>query len=465
MIKRTKVDLKEERKILTQMIVDSAFLKQMIEIIDVRLFESAFVQRVGGWVTEYYNFTEEAPEKNIQEIYIQKRKEISSEDEIDLIGEFLSALSKDYERGKIQNLDYSVNNAVFYFKKQSIKNLRQRLQDALDAEDMTAAENIIGQYRRVEKITGQGVDLLNDAKAIRDAFNEEFEYLFHMPGDLGKAIGPLNRGDFIAYVGPPKRGKTFWMLETAWRPVFKGLKVFFASLEMQKPQMVRRAWQAFTGQPKHSGEVEIPYFINTDDDNMVEISYKKVKKNGVGNLPVEDLQKKYKRASRGGNLKIVCYPAGCASVNTIEQTLSNFETYENWIPDVIVVDYADLLQPDAKIREYRHQIDGVWKELRAMAQKRNCLVVTGSQAGRQTLDRDAKSSDVSEDIRKVAHVTCLIVLNQTPEEKKQKFMRLGIAAQREGAPEHSEVVVLQNLEIGRPCLDTRYKTKVKFSED
>ena len=64
----------------------------------------------------------------------------------------------------------------------------------------------------------------------------------------------------------------------------------------------------------------------------------------------------------------------------MEQCLDDWEAREGFVPDVIVIDYADLLEADGKSTEFRHKQDSIWKGLRAMSQKRHALVLTATQA-------------------------------------------------------------------------------------
>ena len=46
------------------------------------------------------------------------------------------------------------------------------------------------------------------------------------------------------------------------------------------------------------------------------------------------------------------------------------------IPDVIIVDYADILAPeDTRQSEKRHQVDETWKALRRLSQEWHALVI------------------------------------------------------------------------------------------
>ena len=83
-----------------------------------------------------------------------------------------------------------------------------------------------------------------------------------------------------------------------------------------------------------------------------------------------------------------------------------------------------------------------------------------SQSGRQSIDKNADSKDIAEDIRKLAHITSMVALNQTPEEKKNGILRLKQLALREGEQEFREAVCTQCLSIGRIITDSRFDNEI-----
>ncbi|MBT9138972.1 MAG: hypothetical protein DDT31_01552 [Syntrophomonadaceae bacterium] len=127
--------------------------------------------------------------------------------------------------------------------------------------------------------------------------------------------------------------------------------------------------------------------------------------------------------------------------------------YDDFAPDVIVIDYADILASDYK-GEFRHQENEKWKALRRLSQSRKCLVITATQTDTDAYKKKSITLDnFSEDKRKYAHVTGMLTLNQTPEEKEAGTMRLNWLLLRDGEfGGNNEVTVAQALRIGQPML-------------
>jgi replicative DNA helicase len=460
-LKREKIDLSEERRILSYMITSTSFLTKVHSIAIPKLFKSSFSRIVSEWIWEYYDYTSQAPKRGIEEIYLKKNQKLN-EDDKELIKEFLSNLSKDWEKYEPNNVIYTAKNATEYFGLRSLEKLRDRLTDTIESQDKASGERLISEYRKVERPSSKHIDLLTNASAIKNAFSHEHEHLFSFPGALGSFVGTFMRGDFFAIMGAMKRGKSHYLWYTGNRALNMGLKVLFISLEMTEKQMLRRMWQGMTGQPYETGKIRIPAFKRKGD--KYEVGFNHVNKSGMDLSKVEEKQEFYRKMVRTGELKFIEFPTYGASARDIETELINLEYYEGFIPDVVIVDYADILKPINERVDYRHQLDTTWKKLRGIAQDRSLLMVTGSQTGRGGMERDVTATDVAEDYRKLAHVTKMIALNQNKKEKEDGIMRMSNIVQREGKMNINEAIVLQCYDIGRPYIDSMNREEVDIDK-
>ncbi len=458
-MKVVKVDLTQERKVVTNFIVSDQFVKELAPVTKPQLFRSSYAKLVVGWVLEYYEHFKQAPGKNIKDLFQSKAEFIQDEDTKDSIAEFLTRLSKDWEATKAHNIEFSIKQGYTYLKTRSLDQLKDSISNALLEGNIPQAEQLVGSYSRLEPSLGEGVSILKDSGRVSAAFMEEEEVLFSFPGALGLVVGKFSRGDFLGILAPMKRGKTWLMWYVAECAMLRSLKVVFFTLEMTENQMIRRSWQALTGLPKEKGEVKIPYF-ETMSEGAYEILSKTEEREKLDPSQVKVQQDKMRRLFRGGDVKIISLPAYSATVDDLELHLDNLAHYDNFEADVVVVDYADIVAPSKGIKDARHQLDDTWKRLRRMAQARDMFVCTASQAAKVTFERDVSQLDVAEDIRKLAHVTHMMALNQTPEESEQGIIRVSQIAIREGRKVFDQAVVLQCLDIGKTYLDSRLASQV-----
>lgn len=457
--KKQKIDISEEKKIITGMIVSDNFLARIQNILDMNLFQIPYSRIIIRWCNEYYNKYGKSPKVDIQSIFNANSKNIHSEDQKELIGEFLSNLSENYVNGESFNSEYAIDQAEKYFRLRKLENTKDELIGALLDLDIDQAEKVIGSFKRVSIPQNSGVDILEDKQQIIQAIDGEGEdIIFRYPGVLGKLISPFRRGNLVAFLAPMKRGKSYWLIDAAIRGLLHGYNVLFVSLEMTYADVIRRIYQNFLGETIKETNLEIPYFDEKD------VLYEKKHKLGLSVMRATKKAKSIKKMVGSGRFKLLCFPSNSANINDIRIIMDNLEHYENFVADEIIFDYGDILGPEPDSpRDYRHKLDHTWKEMRGLAHEKNALVVSASQSTKDSLTRDMNQKDVAEDIRKMAHVTTMIALNQTQEDKKKNIMKVKVLAERfEDFHFGKEAIVLQHFGMAKSYIDSRWSTDVNL---
>lgn len=85
-------------------------------------------------------------------------------------------------------------------------------------------------------------------------------------------------------------------------------------------------------------------------------------------------------------------------------------------PDVVIVDYADLLRGHGQ--EKRHELEGIYEDLRGLAGEYELPVWTASQANRSALEEDViDASKVAESYGKVMVADFIISLSRKVQDK------------------------------------------------
>lgn len=446
-------DIDLEKDIITGIITNTHFLKEISQIYSQDIFQISYAKIIIKWCIDYYDNYGECPNSNIQEIFNgYKRKQNTDESQIELIEKFLSNLSDKYVKG---NTEYHIDIAEKYFRKRKINILKEKLGMLLLENRIEECEKEIGDYKRPAMITTTGVDIIHGN--INQILNQENEILFQFPGHLGEMISPFTREDFVGIAAPMKRGKTFWLIELGIKGMMRGNKVLFYSLESSEQKIIKRIYQNLLGESNKEREIEWPYF------NEDTIEYKTITKKGITQPQILKKKKQIQTMINEG-FWVACFPTYSINVDDIKIHLDNLQYYENYVPDIIIVDYADILGPEKNSsKEERHKLNNTWLALRGLAQERKVLMITGTQLTKATFNRDANEEDIAEDIRKLAHVTHMIALNQSREDKKKSIMRVSMLVVRDDQfYVDEEMVVLECKEIGKPYLDARWKKDVKL---
>ena len=133
-----------------------------------------------------------------------------------------------------------------------------------------------------------------------------------------------------------------------------------------------------------------------------------------------------------GALKIKEFPTKRAYFNTIRAYLAQLKNYEDFTPDVIIVDYLELLTTDPKLAEYQAQ-ERLAQELRGLASESNCLMWAATQTNREgkkvTLITDTELAD---SYGKTRVCDLVFSLNQTEEEFDSGKARVYVIKSRNG---------------------------------
>ena len=462
---RRRVESDRERDIIKGMIVSSEYLKKIKPVYKNEFFSLPYAKTLASWIMEYYDRYEKSPVTDIQSIFENNKSQLHDKARIEMIDTFLGSISEEFVEDETYNVDYHVDKTVQYFKSQSLDLLIDQIKSAKLSNDYTRAEAAIANYKRAEKNIVSGIDVWSDKDSHLDALRSkgEEEALIRFAGDLGKLIRPWCRKELVVWMAPGKRSKSWWLIECSLIASFNKLNVCFFSFEMTREQILARIQQRITGcffskDGEAEREYEMPFFDANYDINRVVHKRKEIKKavNAKGVLKkVRDVE----RFTRSKRFKLFDAPSNSTKATDISLILDNYEHYEGFVPDVILIDYPDILKYESN-KETRHAINDTWLTLRAISQERNCLVVVVSHTNKATLDRDVKASDFAENSAKVNHITQALSINQSEEDIDNGIQRISVLADRfENFNPKWEAVVTQCLDIGAVHLDSRLVKK------
>lgn len=452
----------EERTVLAGLILHTEFLKRIVGSLGAykKPFRSKWSNLICRWCVEFFQQYDKAPRKGIRHIF-RKFAETSRDNEsVELIESFLERLSSDFSLKEEPNTEFLVDLASRYFRKVRLENLRDEMEAALEKGDLDFVEQSMADYKRIGFASDDWIDPTNPDVVLDALHVEEEKPLIHFRDPLGTFLSPFfERDGFISFVGPEKRGKSYWLMEVVWLAMMQRRRVLYYVVgDMSRKQVMRRLVTRAIRRPLRAGVIERP------------ISLRKLKD---GKVLVETTQHRYEEAvslkqatktmkellvrtgTKNSRIKLKCCGGATLTASDISTDIENF-TRQGWIPDVVVVDYADLLSPEPNSRnwDYRHQINESWKVMRRIAQEHHLLFVTATQAAATSYGASViRKSDFSEDKRKNAHVTGMIGINQTGEEKVQGVYRLNWVFLRDGSwADHQVVYTAGCLGLACPCI-------------
>lgn len=466
-MKVTNHDNKLENTILTAMVVDDAVACRVAgRWREGGMFRSRWANLVGGWVVDYAKAYDAAPRAHVEDIFDGWANKAQDDDLVDLVDGFLGGLSGGHEdAAQGINAGYIIDQAGDYFNGVLLQQASEEALGHIRKGQHGTAASTIERWNRVELGVGAGVEVANDGAAMDRAFEDKSDPLITYPGALGEFFGDqLGRDEFVAITGATGRGKTWWLMDIAWRGFMQNRKVAFFSVgDMSESQMLRRIASHAAGRPLKQRDckgLNVPISIETaEGEDMADVEYES--RDYKGPLTAAAAKKVFAKITRrrnGANFKLSTHPNSSISVSGIASTLDSWERV-GWVADVVVIDYADILAvPPGMTPGDREAINETWKQLRNLSQRKHGLVVTATQADSGSYDADIiRRGNFSDDRRKNDHVTGMFGINANDEEKDMGITRLNWTKRREEAFNESRVVhVAGCLGIGRPYLESTF---------
>jgi len=260
----------------------------------------------------------------------------------------------------------------------------------------------------------------------------------------------LCRTDFVCLLGGYKGKKSWACVYLGTQALLNSLNVLHITHELSLEDTEKRYDQSLGGL---AGSLEYP----TENITIEDIGDDgEVQSTEVLECPtvrdVEQVQTVRRRVGRlGGQLIIRKYPMGCCSMDEVVRYLDYLETFEGYVPDVIINDYIEKmwLPPGPGRRDH---INDYYIRSKGIADDRKLLMVTVSQVTRDALrKRKLDQKDFAEDIRKLGNVDLVFAISQTDAQAQNNRMLMWMMANRHGPMDYG-CMFNQNLDIGQFCL-------------
>jgi len=449
------------RLIVTAMITNRAVLSVLSDKWESPgPFPDKWSNIIGGWCVKHFLKYGKPPGRAIETIY-ERWAAKRSNAEVDIIGTFLQRLSDHYaSRKKDVNEDYVIDEAKHVFETAAARQLIDEATADLEAGEPEKALGRIDKFIAPQIGTGAVISLLDDLKGMEeDLTDPEADILIEYPGAVGKFFGDtFSRGNFVSFAAPEKGSKSFWLLDVVVRGAEQGNKVFyFQAGDMNRKQIRRRFAARYAGRPFKPGILRIPTQLDTVGEVLCQFGErKKYSKYMTPDRAQRAILKAVKQGTKKDRIKLVVMPARSLSVSGI-RSMIDAEIRRQWVPDIIVIDYADILANSAGFQgESRDAINDIWTGLRSISH--GPLVVTATQVKRTSYNSDyITKGDTADDKRKLAHVTAMIGIVSKTEEKKQGVCRLNNVVLREGAfAEEDSIFCAGALAVANPCILSSY---------
>jgi replicative DNA helicase len=276
------------------------------------------------------------------------------------------------------------------------------------------------------------------------------------------------RKTMMVLIAPPKRGKSWFLVGIGKNALMRNQKVLHITLENSEELTARRYVQALFAMAKDDvGTVRLPRFnrevlqtLSNGRDIVGRVEDVDLTDTFIPEIINDKTRAKIARKLEGlktrGRLHIKEWPTNELTIGAYRQYLDYLERRYQFIPDIVLMDYADLMAISGT--EYRIALGQIFKSLRGIAVKRNHAFVTVTQGNRGSATAKVVGLGmVGEDFSKVQTADTILTYNQTRYEKEAGLARLLVAAARDTEDQYF-VSITQAYKVGQFCLDSAYLT-------
>jgi len=385
---------------LCQLILtDRPFADQMFEVLDINFLELKYLRVFIKKIINYRDRYGVHPTEKIMKSII--RTEFQNENES------IQIRIRDYyarvlaSRLEPEGSEYIKNTALDFCKKQKLKEALIKSVDLIKRSSFDEVSKIINDAIKLGTDNNFGYDYIKD-------FERRFQIKERNPvttgwqqiDDINK--GGLGKGELGVVIAPTGAGKSMVLVHLGAHALLAGKNVIHYTLELADTVVASRYDSAITG---------------------VELKNLTVFKEKI----YEELQ------DVKGRLIVKEYPTRSASIQTIKTHLEKMKT-RDFVPDLIIVDYGDLIKPfSSRKEEKRHQLETIYEELRGIAQINECPLWTASQTNRSGLNAEVITMEsISEAFNKCFVADFIFSVSRTVKDKNTNGGRVFIAKNRNG---------------------------------
>lgn len=393
------------------------FLVFAADVIEPEYFDDKVLVWFYQTITSYYHQYNQRPSMTVVKnelLKAAKNKRIKKE-EIDSFMEVYRELPE-----HVLAEDYIREEVIRFCKMQATKKALLEIGEMMHSEDPNVWDAI---GKRLDNARSVG----DDATDLGVRYFEEVEERVRLRAlgdnklvmptgitDLDNVIGGgLEEEQMMIWMGGTGTGKSLALAHCAKRAVVGRYKVVYYTHELSADVIAKRFDSCLSRVPIME--------IDLHGDTVVQ----KVQKWG---------------RMYGENLIIKQYPPGQASVNTLRAHLTMLHN-SGFKPDLVVVDYLDLLKPLTSYNDAYDDLGAIATDLRGLAVEFKVPLQTATQVNRSGMQSDVvELHHISDSLKKLFVADIVVPICRNREEKHANRARLFTAKNRNG-PEAIEIPI------------------------
>jgi replicative DNA helicase len=340
-------------KVISALLTHKEYLTNIHDIISEEYWDNQAHQWIIKEIIKYYDKYHTTPSMDVLKVELQK---ITNDVLKISIKEQLKAA---YETSE-EDLEYVQEEFSTFCKNQQLKKALLNSVDLLNAGDFDGIKFLVESALKAGQDKNIGHEYNKDIEA---RFREDSRATIATPWERINDLlqGGLGNGDFGLIFGNPGGGKSWSLVALGGYAVRMGYNVLHYTLELGEDYVGRRYDAFFSKIPVDQ--------VLKNREKIEEI---------IPEIP--------------GELIIKEFPTGRATISTIESHIRKV-TDLGTKPDLIIIDYVDLLSTRKRTADRKGEIDDIYTSTKGLARELNIPIWSVSQVNRAGAKDDVIEGD------------------------------------------------------------------------
>ena len=331
-----------QTKVISSLLKNKKFLLNIRDVVTPDYFDNQAHQWLVETITKYFDKWHATPTLDTLHIEVKKiENEVLKTTVVEQLKEAYKVSNEDAEYVESEFSNFCKNQQL----KKALLTSVDLLQSGMYDDIRALVDNAL--KAGMDKNLGHEYE-----KDVEDRYREEYRNPIATPWPVinGLLQGGLGGGDLGLIFGGPGGSKSWSLIALGAAAVQAGFNVNHYTLELSEAYVGKRYDACFTN-----------ISVNTIQE------HRKAVESVITNLP--------------GRLVIKEYPMGKATVSTIESHIQKCRDLDQ-SPDLILIDYIDLLRADRVSKERKEEIDDVYVATKGLARELNLPIWSVSQVNR-----------------------------------------------------------------------------------
>ena len=340
-------------KVLSSLLTHKEFLLNIQDVLSEEYFDNQAHKWIIKEILKYFQKYHTCPSMDVLKVELKK---VDNE----VLQLSIKEQLREAYKASDEDLKYVEEEFSGFCKNQQLKKALLTSVDFLNAGDYDSIRTMIDNALKAGQDKNMGHEYNKD---VESRYREDHRSIVPTPWEAINELlqGGLGNGDFGLIFGNPGGGKSWSLVALGGFAVKLGYNVLHYTLELGADYVGRRYDAFFTGV-------------------------------SVQNITKHKPQIEEAVAQLQGQLIIKEYPTGKASISTLESHIKKCIDLD-FKPDLILIDYVDLLRSKRNSRERKEEIDDIYISTKGLARELNLPIWSVSQVNRAGAKDDIIEGD------------------------------------------------------------------------